>query len=211
MTASWGDWGDAWGYGLMQWTTHDRKGRLYDNAKSRNVSIADLATQLDLAMDEMNEYSDKGVAKGTFIQNLNSKTTPEDAGRYFHDHLERSADTEATLQSGRLAFARQFYNKYANKSGGSGTGQHGAKIKKVALPKSTVKRRGGRGDIASVSNIPFSSAYSFIFLAYVSVLSSVYDLNNLNSACISFLFILCLLENNEISRNMQVAQKIAKG
>ena len=151
MTAKWGDYGDAWGYGLMQWTTHDRKGRLYDNAKSRNVSIADLATQLDLAMDEMNEYSDKGVAKGTFIQNLNSKTTPEDAGRYFHDHLERSADNEQALKSGRLAFARQFYNKYANESGGSGTGQHSTEIKKVRLHKpSIIKNNGGRGNDISI-------------------------------------------------------------
>lgn len=159
MTAKWGDYGDAWGYGLMQWTTHDRKGRLYDNAKSRNVSIADLATQLDLAMDEMNEYSDKGVAKGTFIQNLNSKTTPEDAGRYFHDHLERSADNEQALKSGRLAFARQFYNKYANESGGSGTGQHSAEIKKVMLHKpSNIKNNGGRGnDISIYSTSTLSS------------------------------------------------------
>ena len=159
MTAKWGDYGDAWGYGLMQWTTHDRKGRLYDNAKSRNVSIADLATQLDLAMDEMNEYSDKGVAKGTFIQNLNSKTTPEDAGRYFHDHLERSADNEQALKSGRLAFARQFYNKYANESGGSGTGQHSAEIKKVRLHKpSIIKNNGGRGnDISIYSTSTLSS------------------------------------------------------
>ena len=251
MTASWGDWGDAWGYGLMQWTTHDRKGRLYDNAKSRNVSIADLATQLDLAMDEMNEYSDKGVAKGTFIQNLNSKTTPEDAGRYFHDHLERSADTEATLQSGRLAFARQFYNKYANKSGGSGTGQHGAKIKKVALPKSTVKRRGGRGDIASVYSSSISSsintskkyisntsssdvvtAINYI-ISYLEAITNntaganeklnalremgnkvyVGTTNNISNGSTKSTktIVQSSGENNEISRNMQVAQKIAKG
>ena len=251
MTASWGDWGDAWGYGLMQWTTHDRKGRLYDNAKSRNVSIADLATQLDLAMDEMNEYSDKGVAKGTFIQNLNSKTTPEDAGRYFHDHLERSADTEATLQSGRLAFARQFYNKYANKSGGSGTGQHGAKIKKVALPKSTVKRRGGRGDIASVYSSSISSsintskkyisntsssdvvtAINYI-ISYLEAITNntaganeklnalremgnkvyVGTTNNISNGSTKSTKTIVQSSggNNEISRNMQVAQKIAKG
>ena len=112
MNASWGDYGTAWGYGLAQWTMPDGKGRIYDSAKDKHVSIGDLANQLDLTMDEMKTYSDLGVTRGTFINELNKKSTPEEAARFFHDNLERSADTEASLVSGRLKFARDAYNMY---------------------------------------------------------------------------------------------------
>lgn len=45
--------GKQYGYGLAQWTTPVRKGGLYDLCKARNVSIADLQTQLDYLMMEL--------------------------------------------------------------------------------------------------------------------------------------------------------------
>jgi len=50
-------WGDSrqCGYGLAQWTSAGRKEGLYDLVKERNVSIADLKTQLDWLMTELNK------------------------------------------------------------------------------------------------------------------------------------------------------------
>ena len=47
--------GKQYGFGLPQWTSPGRKGKLYDFAKSRRVSIADLDMQLDFLMQELTE------------------------------------------------------------------------------------------------------------------------------------------------------------
>lgn len=43
----------AYGYGLCQWTYYTRKAELYDLAKARGTSIADIGTQIELLITEL--------------------------------------------------------------------------------------------------------------------------------------------------------------
>lgn len=47
---------DSYGYGLCQWTWHERKAQLYDYLKNRGLSIGDLEGQVDFLCREINRY-----------------------------------------------------------------------------------------------------------------------------------------------------------
>lgn len=58
---------DSAGYGLIQWTYYTIKEALYDNAKAKNVSIADMTLQCDelyRMMDKTMSYSDNVFPDG---------------------------------------------------------------------------------------------------------------------------------------------------
>lgn len=48
---------DSAGYGLIQWTSSNRKAGLYDLAKSKNKSIASLSIQLEWLLEEVKGYN----------------------------------------------------------------------------------------------------------------------------------------------------------
>lgn len=95
----------SYGYGLAQWTYPTRKAGLYDFAKARGVSIADLQMQLDYIMKEI-----KSSYK-SLISYLSSATDVSDACLKFHNVYEGSADTMSML-SGRIDKAKAIYNEY---------------------------------------------------------------------------------------------------
>ncbi len=91
-----------YGYGLVQWTSPDRKGGLYDLAKSRGVSIGDLALQLEYIMKELESYS-------ALKNYLKSATDVTEACDQFRQTYEvTSADI-----SRRREYAAAAYQKYA--------------------------------------------------------------------------------------------------
>ena len=95
----------SYGYGLAQWTYPTRKAGLYDFAKARGVSIADLQMQLDYIMKEI-----KSSYKSLLIY-LSSATDVSDACLKFHNVYEGSADT-ASMLSRRIDKAKDIYDKY---------------------------------------------------------------------------------------------------
>ena len=95
----------SYGYGLAQWTYSTRKAGLYDFAKSKGVSIANLQMQLDYIMKEI-----KSSYK-SLISYLSKETNVADACLKFHNVYEGSADTASRL-SGRIKKAEAIYNKY---------------------------------------------------------------------------------------------------
>ena len=95
----------SYGYGLAQWTYPTRKAGLYDFAKSRGVSIADLTMQLDYIMKELSG------SYGSLKKYLYTAADVAEACLKFHNVYEGSADT-AQMLSGRIARAQAVYNKY---------------------------------------------------------------------------------------------------
>lgn len=96
--------GDAYGYGLCQWTSRDRKRALLDYAQGKGVSVGDADTQFQFMAREMrSDYP--------FIWNrLTSSDDPYDCGYVMCKFYEIPADTEAQSQS-RGNQARQIYQR----------------------------------------------------------------------------------------------------
>jgi peptidoglycan hydrolase-like protein with peptidoglycan-binding domain len=94
----------TYGYGLAQWTYSTRKAGLYDLAKSRGVSIANLQMQLDYMMQEIATYS--GLK--SYLCNA---TDVSEACVKFHNVYEGSADTASKI-AGRVTKAEAVYSKY---------------------------------------------------------------------------------------------------
>ena len=91
-----------YGYGLVQWTSPDRKGGLYDLAKSRGVSIGDLGLQLEYIMKELESYS----ALKSYLKSAADVTEACDQFRQTYEV------TNADI-SRRREYAAAAYQKYA--------------------------------------------------------------------------------------------------
>ena len=123
--------GQEYGYGLAQWTFTTRKAALYDFAKSRGVSIADLTMQLDFMIGEMSS---------SLKSYLKSATDVEDACVTFHNDYERSSAT-ASMLTGRVNRAISVYNKYS--------GSTYVKPGTVHFPKVAVYTQGQFTDVSA--------------------------------------------------------------
>ncbi len=101
---------DKAGYGLAQWTYWSRKQGLYNFAKSRGVSIADLSMQLDYLSREMVQSFNS-----TVWQVLLSTTDVRTASNAVLLEFEQPADQSTPVQNLRYSYSMTYYNKYAGK------------------------------------------------------------------------------------------------
>ncbi len=96
---------DKHGYGLAQWTWHTRKAGLYDYAKQKNVGIEDETMQVEYLLQEL---------AGKY-PNWENATTVETAAEIFCREFENPDMSVANL-SGRIAKAKEYYEKYKGKT-----------------------------------------------------------------------------------------------
>lgn len=83
---------DAYGYGLCQWTSRNRKKELLDYAKGHGVSIGDASMQFQFMAREMR-------ASYTYVWNVLTHTAdPYEAGYVMCKFYEIPADTERQAQ-----------------------------------------------------------------------------------------------------------------
>ncbi len=107
---------DKAGYGLAQWTFWSRKQALFDFAKDRGVSIADLQMQLDFMWKELN---DSHPAVLIVLKEAKSVREASDVVLMWY---EKPADQSEAVQAKRAGYGQGYFEKYA---GGkvSGDGQ----------------------------------------------------------------------------------------
>lgn len=113
-----------YGYGLAQWTSKGRKQGLYELVKSRNVSIADLATQLDWLYQELSS-SYSGVL--SVLKSTNS--LQQASNKVLIDFEAPASKNDPSTQSYRKNLGQKYYDKYAHKSGDNGPALSGKKVK----------------------------------------------------------------------------------
>lgn len=100
---------DSQGFGLAQWTYWTRKKALYEFAKSKSKSIADLDVQLEFLYKELSEgYT-------SVLKTLKTATSILEASNAVLLKYERPADQSASVQNKRASFGQNYYNKYAKK------------------------------------------------------------------------------------------------
>lgn len=96
---------DSHGYGLCQWTYHTRKAALLKLAQSRGVSIADIGTQVDFMLAEMNTSKLLPKIK-------NACDVAEATRRMMLDYERPANQTEANIET-RIRYARIYYAEFA--------------------------------------------------------------------------------------------------
>lgn len=98
--------GKQYGYGLCQWTSPGRKGKLYDFAKSQKVSIGDLKMQLEFLIEELKtSYS---TVWTTLISTSDIKTASDIVLTKF----EMPADVSASVKQVRYNYSKAYYNEF---------------------------------------------------------------------------------------------------
>ena len=95
-----------YGFGLVQWTTVDRKRGLYERTVEKGKSIADEDIQLDYVLYELNNVFPK-----TFNVLKTAKTVKE-ASDYVLIHYEAPADTGTTMKNTRADYGQQYYDYF---------------------------------------------------------------------------------------------------
>lgn len=97
--------GKHYGYGLAQWTTEVRKGRLWANTKDKGLSIGDINGQLETLRAEL---------QGTFINVLNQLKTAKSvdiASDVVLTKFEQPPQADK-LKATRRSYSREIYNLY---------------------------------------------------------------------------------------------------
>ena len=97
---------DHAGFGLAQWTWHTRKEALYDYAKKKGTSIADLNMQLEYLWIELQRYTK------TMNVLRNAKSVYEASTIVLTD-FEKPANQGNSVRNQRAQFGNEFYNKFA--------------------------------------------------------------------------------------------------
>ena len=103
------DNGNAYGYGLCQWTYPTRKAGLYDFAKARGVSIGDEQMQIDWLWEELHQSEFLSVYRTL----ASSSATIEAMTQSFMVTFENPTDKSASAIDYRISLARAIYQELA--------------------------------------------------------------------------------------------------
>lgn len=98
--------GYQYGWGLCQWTSPGRKGKLYDHCKARKVSIGDLQAQLDFLITELQQ------SYPSVWHVLTTTDSITDASDIVLTKFEMPADTGYTVRTTRANYGFEFYNHF---------------------------------------------------------------------------------------------------
>lgn len=139
---------DSAGYGLVQWTYGSLKQALLNYAKQKGTSIGDRDMQLEFLVKQLKESYPSTWAK------MLQASTPEEASTIMLTEFEKPAKLNTNT---RANYAKQYYEKYASKSG-----MGGAKIKPRIIKNDKMENVGGPGSIIDSVKSAFNSNKEYI-------------------------------------------------
>ena len=99
---------DAAGYGLAQWTYNTRKQNLYNFAKSKGTSIADLGMQLGFVANELGSSG---------INRLNSFNDITSASTHVMKNYENPRDQSQSAINTRASFSQTYFDRLSGLGG----------------------------------------------------------------------------------------------
>ena len=98
---------DKYGFGLVQWTWHSRKAKLFDYAKKCKKSIGDLQMQLDFMYSELKGYP-------SVLKVLQTADTVREASDAVMLQYEKPADQSESARAKRASYGQDVYNEFCN-------------------------------------------------------------------------------------------------
>lgn len=99
--------GKQYGYGLCQWTSPGRKAGLYDKAKSKRVSIANIQNQLQFLIYEL-----KNNYQGVYKIVTTTSSIKEASDKILKDF--ESPANWSSHSATRASYGQEYYNLYAS-------------------------------------------------------------------------------------------------
>lgn len=100
--------GKHYGYGLVQWTTSNRKAGLYDRAKKKGVSIADEDLQIEYVLWELEHRFPK------VLQKLKTTRSVQEASDYVLQYYEQPNGWQS-MKKTRASYSQTYYKELAGK------------------------------------------------------------------------------------------------
>ena len=100
--------GKHYGYGLVQWTTSERKAGLYDRAKKQDVSIADEDLQIEYVLWELKNRFPK------VLQKLKTTKSVQEASDYVLQYYEQPNGWQS-MKKTRASYGQTYYKELAGK------------------------------------------------------------------------------------------------
>lgn len=100
--------GKHYGYGLVQWTTSERKAGLYDRAKKQGVSIADEDLQIEYVLWELKNRFPK------VLQKLKTTKSVQEASDYVLQYYEQPNGWQS-MKKTRASYGQTYYKELAGK------------------------------------------------------------------------------------------------
>ena len=97
---------DQAGYGLAQWTVHNRKSELLTFANERGCSISDLDMQLAFLCKELETKFPDVLAK------LKTAASIREASDYVLVHFEAPYDQSESVKVKRTGYGSVYYSRY---------------------------------------------------------------------------------------------------
>lgn len=98
--------GKQYGYGLCQWTSPNRKSKLYDLCKKKDVSIGDLTTQLEFLVNELK------TSYNSVWKVLCSTNNIISASNKVLIDFEQPADVSEIVRRERQKYSEAYYNEF---------------------------------------------------------------------------------------------------
>ena len=99
---------DQAGYGLAQWTYWTRKQKLLEFARSKHVSIGDLAMQCEFLVKELKESYNSSC-----FTPLQKVTSVREASNIMLLKYERPANQGTSVQNARANYGQRYYDQFA--------------------------------------------------------------------------------------------------
>lgn len=155
--------GKQYGYGLAQWTSPGRKGKLYDFAKSKHVSIGDEEMQLEFLISELKK--DYPAVWSVLI----TTGSIREAAYYVLTRFEMPADRGQAVQEQRYKQAVKYYDLYGKGEGMTET-QAIDKVLNIALAEEGYIEKASEGSLNSKK----ANAGSANFTKYGKEMHSLY-------------------------------------
>lgn len=110
---------DKAGFGIVQWTYHSRKRKLYEFIKSKGASIGDYELQLEFFYKELSEGF-SGV-----YQALKTAPTVRAASDIMLLKYECPSNTSTKVQESRATYAQKYYTRFSKNTGLGGVSNMG--------------------------------------------------------------------------------------
>lgn len=143
---------DLAGYGLAQWTYPARKKALLNLARSKDVSIADIETQLEYLWSELQ------TSYKTVLAALKSATSVKAASDVFMVKFESPADQSDSAKTKRANYGMGYYNSMVGSSTNEGKENYNMSVADKVL--SQLAALAGESEVASNNIVTVTKYYN---------------------------------------------------
>ena len=143
---------DKVAFGLFQWCYWSRKQGLYDYAKSKGVSVADLTMQLEYMWNELQSYK-------TVLNAVKTATNIREASDIVMLKYEKPGNTTESAKKKRADYGQKYFDQFSKETPPAAQG-------KMVVAKVSVNIRSGDGKtFAKIGSVAAGTKLQYVATA----------------------------------------------